>query len=78
MYINTVGTFGVASASHCWSRVSAAIGRITQYLCGRFATKWQMTVVLKRDVKTIVTRILCLALQQECRCLGEREQAGTL
>ena len=36
VYINTVCTFGAASASYnWWSRVAAAIGRITQCFCGR-------------------------------------------
>ena len=28
VFINTVGTFGVASASYYWSRVAASVGRI--------------------------------------------------
>ena len=27
VFINTVGTFGIASASYYWSRVAAAVGR---------------------------------------------------
>ena len=42
--INTVGTFGVVSASYSWSRLAAAIGRLTQYLCGRAATTWHQLV----------------------------------
>ena len=34
VYVNTVGTFGVASASYHWSRVASAIGRLSQYLVG--------------------------------------------
>ena len=30
VYIVSVGTFGVASASYCWSRVAASVRRITQ------------------------------------------------
>ena len=37
VFINTVGTFGVASASYYWSRVESAIGRIAQYLAGSSA-----------------------------------------
>ena len=44
VYINTVGTFGVASASYCWSRVAASVGRITQYISGRSATSWHQLV----------------------------------
>ena len=34
VFVNTVGTFGVASASYYWSRVAAAVGRLAQYLAG--------------------------------------------
>ena len=34
VYVHTVGTFGVASASYHWSRVSSAIGRLSQNLAG--------------------------------------------
>ena len=34
MYINKVGTFGVASASYYWSRAASALGRLTQYITG--------------------------------------------
>ena len=37
VYINKVGTFGVASASYCWSSAPSAIGRPTRYLTGRSA-----------------------------------------
>ena len=40
VFINTVGTFGVASASYYWSRIAAALGRLTQYTTGRSATTW--------------------------------------
>ena len=40
MFINTVGTYGIASASYFWSRVAASIGRITQYIPGQSATTW--------------------------------------
>ena len=42
VFVNTVGTFGVSSASYYWSRVSAAVGRLTQYLISRYATTWIM------------------------------------
>ena len=41
VFVNTVGTFGVSSASHHWSRVSA-VGRLTQYLISPNATTWIM------------------------------------
>ena len=44
VFINTVGTFGVASASYCWSRVASATGRVVQYLVGNSAHTWHMLV----------------------------------
>ena len=32
VFVHTVGTFGITSASYYWSRVSSAVGRLTQYL----------------------------------------------
>ena len=42
--MNTVGTFGVASASYYWSRVAGSIGRLLQYLSGHSSTSWHMLV----------------------------------
>ena len=42
--INTVGTFGIASASYYWSRVAAAVGRLVQYLSAHTSTSWHMLV----------------------------------
>ena len=44
VFINTVGTFGIASASYYWSRVAGAVGRLAQYLIGNAATTWHMLV----------------------------------
>ena len=44
VFVNTVGTFGIASASYYWSRVAAAVGRILQYLSGHTSTSWHMLV----------------------------------
>ena len=44
VYINTVGTFGVASASYYWSRVASSVGRLTQYFTGSRATTWHLLV----------------------------------
>ena len=44
VYINTVGTFGVASASYYWSRVASSVGRLTQYCTGSRATTWHLLV----------------------------------
>ena len=39
MYIKKVGTFGVFSASYCWSGAASAIGRLTQYLMEEAPTR---------------------------------------
>ena len=44
VYINKVGTFGVASASYYWSRAATALGRLTQYITGRTANTWHQLV----------------------------------
>ena len=44
VFVNTVGTFGVASASYCWSRVAGSIGRLLQHLSGHSSTSWHMLV----------------------------------
>ena len=44
VFINTVGTFGIASASYYWSRVAAAVGRLVQYLSADTSTSWHMLV----------------------------------
>ena len=44
VFVNTVGTFGVASVSYYWSRVAAAVGRLAQYLAGDYCTTWHMLV----------------------------------
>ena len=44
VFVNKVGTFGVASASYWWSRVASAIGRLAQYCVGRAAHTWHMLV----------------------------------
>ena len=42
--VNTVGTFGVASASFDWFRVGSTIGRLCQYLSGTSARTWHLLV----------------------------------
>ena len=44
VYVHTVGTFGVASASYYWSRVAGAIGRVTQYCSRSKADTWHVLV----------------------------------
>ena len=38
VFINTVGTFGIASASYYWSRVAASVCRLVQYLSAHTST----------------------------------------
>ena len=40
VFMNTVGTFGICSASYWWSRVSTAMGRLYQYIIARYASSW--------------------------------------
>ena len=42
VFVNTVGTCGIASASYYWSRVAAAVGRLLQYLAGNTSTSRHM------------------------------------
>ena len=42
--MNTVGIFGVASASYYLSRVGSAIGRLCQYISGTPARTWHLLV----------------------------------
>ena len=44
VYVNTVRTFGITSASYCWNRVGAAIGRISQCVVGDSAATWHKLV----------------------------------
>ena len=40
VYVNKVGTFGVASASYHWSRVASALCRLAQYLVRHASHTW--------------------------------------
>ena len=44
VYVNTVGTFGISSASYYWSRVGSALGRLSQYLSRHTAHTWHLLV----------------------------------
>ena len=44
VYVHTVATFGVASASYYWSRVAGAIGSVAQYCSGSQADTWHLLV----------------------------------
>ena len=43
-HVNTVGTFGISSASYHWSMVAAAVGHLAQYLAGHSSATWHMLV----------------------------------
>ena len=44
VYINTTGTFGVASAAYWWSRVATALVRALHYFLGRELASWLLLV----------------------------------
>ena len=39
-YLNTVETFGVATAGHWWGRLAAMLGRAAHYLLGQGWASW--------------------------------------
>ena len=44
VYLNTVGTFGIRSASYWWSRAGSALVRLAYYVVGDRASYWNMLV----------------------------------
>ena len=42
VYVHTVGTIGIASASYFGSRVATVVGRLSQYLAGHEAHTWHL------------------------------------
>ena len=44
VYLNTVGTFGIRSASYWWSRAGSALVRLAYYVVGDRAPYWNMLV----------------------------------
>ena len=42
--IHAVGTFGISSASCCWSRVAGATGRLAHHLVSSITSTWHMLV----------------------------------
>ena len=66
VFVNTVGTFGITSASYYWSRVSSAVGRLTQYLASDQAETWHMVVAddfhLECTLSPGVDGVLCALL----------------
>ena len=64
VFVNTVGTFGVALASYYWS--TSAIGRLCQYIPGSSASSWHLLVAdyyhlggLKNRAAIICFFVLC-------------------
>ena len=51
VYVNKVGTFGVASASYYWSRAASVVGRLTQHFTGRSANTWRQFVADDIDLE---------------------------
>ena len=79
VFVNTVGTFGTASASYYWSWVAGAVGRLLQYLSGHSSTSWHMLVaddyLLESGGLDIVlgfSSSSSCALWWACRCHGIR------
>ena len=77
VFINTVGTLGITSASYYWSRVASAIGRLTQYLAADRAETWQMVVSSPLFFSLLPSFFLFLrheapGLGAECVASGER------
>ena len=73
VYINTVGTLGISSASYYWNRISGAIGRLTQHLAGHSSATWQMLVAERfssgsRRIGLFVCT--CRVLHPVCGCRG--------
>ena len=44
VHINTVGTFGISSASYYWSRVGSSLDRLSQYISAHTAHTWHLLV----------------------------------
>ena len=44
VFVNSVGTHGVASTRYFWPRVGSAIGRLCQYISGTPARTWHLLV----------------------------------
>ncbi|CAE7403696.1 glyQS [Symbiodinium necroappetens] len=51
LWINTVGTFGVSSASYHWSRLFGAIGRWALRILGQ---KWALQIIYVDDLHVVV------------------------
>ena len=71
-HTNTVGTFGISSASYYWSRIGSRIGRLVQYVAGTSATTWFMLVADDHHIETcgISNRPGLIAFFAVCSLLG--------
>ena len=85
VFVNTVGTFGVASASYCWSRVASAVGR-PMSVYPRSIGKQRGTCLLRTTTTwmQVVQNIVLLlfvsssfAVFSLFRCRGERRPVET-
>ena len=80
VFINTVGTFGIASASYYWSRVAAAVGRLVQYLSAYTSTSpgicsSQTTIYWSQEAPNIALVCFyssCYVLLLACLYLGTK------
>ena len=85
VYVNKVGTLGVASASYYWSRVASAIGRLAQYLVGHATDTWHMLVaddfLLEaggpRYRAALIVFLPAVCLLRCAACLGRRQLGVT-
>ena len=59
--IHTVGTFGISSASCCWSRVAGATGRLAHHQVSSITTTWHMLVA-----DDCVLECICFVLCTTC------------
>ena len=78
MYVNTVGTLGISSASSYWSRIAGAMGvshSIWLVTHRRLGTSWSpMTVTSRLEARIAGSQPFpssFYAQSQECRCYGQ-------
>ena len=85
VYVNTVGTFGISSASYCWSRVGSSLGRLSQYLSAHTAHTWHLLVADDFHLEAggagyreaLMIFLFCV-IRRVYRYRGRRPQAVTL
>ena len=74
VFVNTVGTFGVASASYYRSRVASAIGRLCQYIPRSSASTWHILVADDYHLDAVA---VSFALSSVFLCRGGRRPVVT-